>query len=65
MFLILQDSPEVFHTRISGREGHCMGAEMLESQLDSLESPGVYETDVIPLGVNGAKEDVLAGHVIS
>jgi hypothetical protein len=38
---------------------------MLESQLDSLESPGVYETEVIPLGVNGAKEDVLAGHVIS
>jgi gluconate kinase len=37
-----------------------MGAEMVESQLDSLEAPGIYETDVVPIDVNGSKEDVLA-----
>jgi carbohydrate kinase (thermoresistant glucokinase family) len=60
VFLMLQGSPEVLRTRVSGREGHYMGVEMVESQLDSLEAPAVSETDVIPIDVNGSKEEVFA-----
>jgi gluconate kinase len=33
---------------------------MVASQLESLEAPGVEETDVIPIDVGAAKEQVLA-----
>jgi carbohydrate kinase (thermoresistant glucokinase family) len=60
VFLMLQGSPEVLRTRVKEREGHYMGAEMVKSQLESLEGPGVDETDVIPINVNCSKEEVLA-----
>lgn len=60
VFVMLQGSPEVLRARVGAREDHYMGPEMVESQLDSLEAPGIYETDVIPIDVNGSKEDVLA-----
>jgi carbohydrate kinase (thermoresistant glucokinase family) len=60
VFVILQGGEEVLQKRMGEREGHYMGAGMLESQLASLEEPGVDEIDVIPVDIEPGKEQVIA-----
>lgn len=60
VFVMLQGSQNVLRHRANEGEGHFRGTEMDESQLESLEAPGVEETDVIPIDVTVAKEEVVA-----
>lgn len=59
VFVMLQGNQDVLRTRVTHREGHFMGTEMVQSQLESLEAPGVEETDLIPIDVTVAKEEVV------
>lgn len=54
VFVTLQGTQDVLKQRIMERKGHYMGIEMVDSQLESLEEPGVEETDVVP--VDGTRE---------
>lgn len=60
VFVVLQGREEVLQQRLGDREGHFMGSEMLKSQLESWEDPGVDETDIIPVDVETDKEQVIA-----
>ena len=60
VFVMLQGSQDVLKNRVKEREDHFMGTEMVQSQLESLEAPGVEETDLIPIDVTVAKEEVVA-----
>jgi carbohydrate kinase (thermoresistant glucokinase family) len=60
VFVMLQGSQDVLKYRATERQGHFMGAEMVEGQLESLEAPRVEETDIIPIDVTPAKEEVIA-----
>ncbi len=59
VFVMLQGSQHVLKQRTADREGHYMGTEIVESQLESLESPGVEETGIIPVDVTVKKEEVV------
>jgi carbohydrate kinase (thermoresistant glucokinase family) len=59
VFVMLQGSQDVLKQRTADREGHYVGTEMVGSQLESLESPGVEETDIIPVDVTVKKEEVV------
>jgi len=55
----LTADPAVLRERISGRQGHFMKADMLQSQLDALEPPkGALSVDV------SAPPDVLVGRIL-
>ena len=43
LFVYLQGSKELLQSRLSGREGHFMDANLLDSQLDTLETPSIDE----------------------
>jgi carbohydrate kinase (thermoresistant glucokinase family) len=60
VFVMLQGSQDILKHRVTEREGHFMSTKMVQSQLDSLEAPGLEETDVIPVDVTVAKQEVLA-----
>jgi carbohydrate kinase (thermoresistant glucokinase family) len=45
-FIHLHGTREVLAARIAGRKGHFMPASLLDSQLNTLEMPGVDETSV-------------------
>ncbi|CAK7222858.1 hypothetical protein SCUCBS95973_004979 [Sporothrix curviconia] len=59
-FIYLSADPEILLKRVSGREGHYMGANMVQSQLDILEPPQPDETDVICFDVGRPLEEVKA-----
>jgi len=59
-FVYLHASEAVLLERVQGRQGHYMGANMVHSQLESLEEPGQDETDVLAVDVSGTKADVEA-----
>ncbi|RDW62389.1 hypothetical protein BP6252_11822 [Coleophoma cylindrospora] len=59
-FIALQANADILKERMGAREGHFMKPAMLESQLHSLEAPGVEETDVVPIDVGASKDDVLS-----
>lgn len=59
VFLLLELSPEIILERVSKREGHYMGVNMIESQLQSFETPGVEEDDIIPIDATGAADEIL------
>jgi gluconokinase len=46
--------------RVGARQGHYMGANMVHSQLETLEEPTKEETDVISVDVSCAKSEVEA-----
>lgn len=61
--LLSSDDKDELKERIRVRrdeEGHYMKAEMVDSQLQLLEAPGVGETDVVPIDSGRAKDIVLA-----
>jgi carbohydrate kinase (thermoresistant glucokinase family) len=59
VFLMLESEAEVLKERIVRREEHYMGLGMVESQLETLEGPGVDEADVVPVDAARDKGDVL------
>lgn len=46
-FIYLQGSFDVLQSRLSGRTGHFFNASLLQSQLDTLEEPGIDEAFVV------------------
>jgi gluconokinase len=57
-FVYLHAREEVLIQRVSARQGHYMGANMVHSQCSILEPPGKEETDVISVDVSGSIEEV-------
>lgn len=57
-FIFLSASPEVLLERVSKRQGHYMGANMVKSQFDILEPPASDEKDVFSIDVSRTMEDV-------
>ncbi len=58
-FIFLHGSFELILERMRQRKGHFMKEEMLKSQFETLEVPGVEETDVIAIDINGSFEEVV------
>ncbi len=58
-FLFLHGSFELILERMQQRKGHYMKTDMLKSQFDTLEVPQADETDVIPIAIDGAFEEVV------
>ncbi|CAK7263250.1 hypothetical protein SEPCBS119000_000401 [Sporothrix epigloea] len=50
-FIYLSADPEILLKRVTGRQGHYMGSNMVQSQLDILEPPQADETDVVCIDV--------------
>ncbi|RFU75266.1 thermoresistant gluconokinase [Trichoderma arundinaceum] len=63
-FIYLDASEELLLQRVTQRQGHYMGANMVHSQFDILERPSQNETDVITIDVSRTlgevQEDALA-----
>ena len=59
-FIYLSADPEVLLNRVAGRQGHYMGASMVQSQLDILEPPQPDETDVWVFDVARPLDEVKA-----
>jgi len=57
-FVYLHASEEILLERVKARKGHYMGAEMVHSQLETLEVPVDEEWDVLIVDVGGTKEAV-------
>ncbi|KAK8870114.1 hypothetical protein IAR55_000684 [Kwoniella newhampshirensis] len=62
IFVYCQGTPELLHARIAARKGHFMGAQMLASQLATLEDP-VGEKGVVAVNIDGSREEVGDGAV--
>ncbi|KAI0972546.1 thermoresistant gluconokinase [Xylaria arbuscula] len=58
-FIYLHAPESVLLERVSHREGHYMGANMVRSQFEILEPPTAEETDVISVDVSGPVPEVL------
>ena len=59
-FVYLHAPENVLLQRVGARKGHYMGANMVHSQLETLEEPTKEETDVIRVDVSGTKDEVEA-----
>jgi len=59
VFILLESEGQVLKDRMGRREGHYMQEIMVESQLEALESPGVEESDVVPVDAAGEREEIL------
>nr|OQO23147.1 hypothetical protein B0A51_09633 [Rachicladosporium sp. CCFEE 5018] len=57
-FVFLKASEVVLMERVRGRKDHYMKDYMVKSQVESLESPGSDETDVLPVDAGGEAEVV-------
>lgn len=57
-FIFLNAPPEVLLERVSNRQGHYMGANMVQSQFDILERPAEDERDVISIDVSRSIDEV-------
>lgn len=58
-FIYLDASEEVLLRRVTARQGHYMGANMVHSQFEVLERPGKDEVDVITVNVERPVEEVM------
>jgi gluconokinase len=59
LFCYCQGTPELLTQRIAARQNHFMGAQMLTSQLATLEDPTTTgETDVFAANIDGTKDQV-------
>lgn len=54
-FLFLQADRATLISRVTARQNHFMGQQMVDSQLRDLEPIGSRETDVIPIDVCGTE----------
>ncbi|PTB61870.1 acetyl-CoA synthetase-like protein [Trichoderma citrinoviride] len=59
IFIDLQADKEALLKRVQERQGHCMSADLVESQLDSYEKPSSKEYDVVPVDVRRDEKTVL------
>ena len=59
-FLYLDASEELLLERVSQRQDHFMGANMVHSQFECLERPSVDETDIITVDVSRSLKEVEA-----
>ncbi|KAJ4163803.1 hypothetical protein LMH87_005508 [Akanthomyces muscarius] len=57
-FIYLDAPAEVLLQRVSARQGHYMGADMVQSQFDILERPSADEKDVFSIDVSRSIEEV-------
>ncbi|KAI0838822.1 gluconokinase-like protein [Hypoxylon sp. FL0890] len=57
-FIYLHAPEEVLLKRVTARQGHYMGANMVHSQFEGLEPPTEVETDVISIDVTRSIEEV-------
>ena len=57
-FFTLQTEVETLRSRMAQRVGHYMKVEMVDGQVEILEGPRVDETDVVPVDVGRAREEV-------
>lgn len=57
-FIYLSASEEVLLQRVSQRQGHYMGANMVHSQFQALEPPSNDEIDVISVDVSRTLDEV-------
>ncbi|KIX95558.1 uncharacterized protein Z520_08678 [Fonsecaea multimorphosa CBS 102226] len=64
-FVVLQATEDEILRRVAHRKGHYMKVDMIASQLDAIEKPGVDETDVFPVDaeqeMDSIVQEVLAG----
>ena len=69
-FIFLNAPREVLLERVSNRQGHYMGANMVQSQFDILERPANDERDVISIDVSRTLDEVkrdalaMASHIM-
>jgi gluconokinase len=59
-FVYLEGSAELIGQRLQARRGHYMPPGLLASQLQTLEPPASDEADVLPLGIDGSVEHMVA-----
>lgn len=57
-FIYLSAPESLLLARVTARQNHYMGANMVQSQFDILEPPGPNERDVISVDVSGSLEQV-------
>lgn len=62
LFLFLQGEPGLIAQRLSARAGHFMPASLLDSQIETLQTP-LAEPDVLPVDIAPPPEHVLAAAV--
>ncbi|MDX5630136.1 MULTISPECIES: gluconokinase [unclassified Brenneria] len=58
-FLYLKGGFDLILARHTARAGHFMPTELLKSQFDALEEPGVDEPDVLTVDIDGSMEEVV------
>ncbi len=58
-FVFLDGDAELIHRRMALRVGHYMQPDLLDSQLKTLERPGMDETDVLTLNLGDPVADLL------
>ena len=58
-FILLEMEPHLIAARLEKRTGHFANAGLLESQLNSMESPSVDESDITLLNANQKPADLL------
>jgi gluconokinase len=57
VFVFLNGSEDLLNARIAKRDGHFMGVQMLQSQLDTLEDPrGEEDVVVVAMDANGEEQ---------
>ncbi|PHI28357.1 gluconokinase [Budvicia aquatica] len=59
VFLYMKGSFDVILDRLKARAGHYMPVELLRSQFDILEEPGIDENDIICVDIDGSFHDVV------
>lgn len=59
-FIYLHGDFPVIEARMAARKGHFFKPQMLVSQFDALEQPGIDETDVMSVDINQPLEQVIA-----
>ena len=63
-FVFLHGAPALIQARLAQRQGHYMPATLLASQLQTLEPPGLDESDVMHLDITAPVPE-LVGQVLS
>ena len=59
-FVFLDGSAELIRSRLSERSGHYMPAQLLASQLQTLEAPSDNEADVVRLDIDAPVDAIVA-----
>jgi gluconokinase len=64
-FVFLDGTPAVLRERMAARAGHFMPADLLASQLATLERPAADELDVLTLDVDASVDAVVAAAALA